>query len=260
MDEGGVRAEDRKHFNKRQEVDDLEDDDEEEEYDDEDEEEDNVRLTTKFYYFQLGGFIVPDGELEEESQEGEISKRNENGKRHRKKKKPKRLDDDDFDLIQENTGKAVKRRKRLQKVSEKEAIDQAGADNVVVKRDSGEEDAQLFPKERRVVEEDDDHEMIDTTRKRYIPSANRNKAFESHSYVDHENVQKARNIFEDSAALGARVKQNKVAPKPSDKIDGADNLEGLYDADELDDQFATRFDREIQTTDIPERLQLKIGE
>lgn len=53
MDEGGVRAEDRKHFNKRQEVDDLEDDDEEEEYDDEDEEEDNVRLTTNFMTFSL---------------------------------------------------------------------------------------------------------------------------------------------------------------------------------------------------------------
>lgn len=38
------------------------------------------------------------------------------------------------------------------------------------------------------------------------------------------------------------------------------NLEAMYDADELDDQFATKADREIQSRDIPERLQLKVAE
>jgi hypothetical protein len=34
----------------------------------------------------------------------------------------------------------------------------------------------------------------------------------------------------------------------------------MYDADELDDQFATKQDQIIQGRDIPERLQLRIGE
>jgi hypothetical protein len=34
----------------------------------------------------------------------------------------------------------------------------------------------------------------------------------------------------------------------------------MYDADELDDQFATKADQVIQGRDIPERLQLRIGE
>ena len=33
-----------------------------------------------------------------------------------------------------------------------------------------------------------------------------------------------------------------------------DNLEIIYDADELDDQFATKADIEIAKVDIPERL------
>ena len=37
-------------------------------------------------------------------------------------------------------------------------------------------------------------------------------------------------------------------------------LEGVYDADELDDQFATKADKEIMARDVPERLQIRIGE
>lgn len=42
--------------------------------------------------------------------------------------------------------------------------------------------------------------------------------------------------------------------------EGGENLEDMYDADELDDQFATAQDKLIANTDIPERLQVKIGE
>lgn len=41
-------------------------------------------------------------------------------RRHRKHRKPKKLDDEDLELINENTGLDIRRRKRLLKVSERE--------------------------------------------------------------------------------------------------------------------------------------------
>lgn len=34
----------------------------------------------------------------------------------------------------------------------------------------------------------------------------------------------------------------------------------MFDGDEIDDQFATKNDKIIAQTDIPERLQIKLGE
>lgn len=39
-----------------------------------------------------------------------------------------------------------------------------------------------------------------------------------------------------------------------------EGLEGMFDGDEIDDQLATKQDKIIAETDIPERLQIKIGE
>jgi len=86
------------------------DDDEEddEEYDDEDP--------------KLGGFIVSDEDVEESGEESKSTGKEH--RRHKKHKAPKikQLDDDDFDLIQENTGQELARKKkRLQKVADAEA-------------------------------------------------------------------------------------------------------------------------------------------
>lgn len=37
-------------------------------------------------------------------------------------------------------------------------------------------------------------------------------------------------------------------------------LEGVYDADELDDQFATKADKEIMARDVPERVQIRLAD
>lgn len=39
-----------------------------------------------------------------------------------------------------------------------------------------------------------------------------------------------------------------------------EGLEGMFDGDEIDDQLATQQDKLIADRDLPERLQLKIGE
>lgn len=53
---------------------------------------------------------------------------------------------------------------------------------------------------------------------------------------------------------------NSAAGAEGSEKGAEDNLEALYDADELDDQFATKADKVIQNKDIPERLQIRIAE
>lgn len=62
-------------------------------------------------------------------------------------------------------------------------------------------------------------------------------------------------IFEDPAILAQRVKE---AQRP--KVTEEGNLDEIFDGDEIDDQFATKQDKLIASRDIPERLQLKVGE
>jgi hypothetical protein len=61
----------------------------------------------------------------------------------------------------------------------------------------------------------------------------------------------------DSAFIARKKQQRESA---TGGAGGEVDMEDLYDADELDDQFATQQDKILATTDIPERLQVKIGE
>ena len=105
----------------------------------------------------------------------------------------------------------------------------------------------------KVAAEVDGAEQIDTnSRKKLIAPASRR-------VIDHEVAEKAHKIFDDVASLDARAKQTRKQAKDRGS-DAHDTLESMYDADELDDQFATKQDQVIQMRDIPERLQLRIGE
>lgn len=42
----------------------------------------------------------------------------ERKKRKKKNREPRQLDEEDFDLIQENTGREIKKKKRLQRVAD----------------------------------------------------------------------------------------------------------------------------------------------
>jgi hypothetical protein len=41
---------------------------------------------------------------------------------------------------------------------------------------------------------------------------------------------------------------------------GGGDISAMFDGEEIDDQFATKLDKMIADKDIPERLQLKLGE
>ncbi len=78
----------------------------------------------------------------------------------------------------------------------------------------------------------------------------------------------ARGLFQDSKSLRAEIqlKKNQVASMTADmEVDEqhkrADiSLGELFDGNEIDDQYATKPDKLIAETDIPERLQLKLKE
>ena len=108
-----------------------------------------------------------------------MKREGDEGRKKKRRKKLRELDDEDFDLIMQNTGIGVKKKKRLQKVADQEGqenkvpIDSENEESrIKVKRD---EDAELF-----------DSEVADDSlsRKRLITSANRRGIQESTNVVD----------------------------------------------------------------------------
>jgi hypothetical protein len=190
-------------------------------------------------------------ELEEERER----KHAEHGDGHRRKKKKVRvepeLDEDDLDLIKDNTGIEIraKKKKRLQKWSEKEQADEAMESNV--KEDP---DEHLFHEDKAGGESD--QEMIDTSRKRvFKPAGTKKNYFDptSLNYIDPDKVHVARQIFDSKPNLEEKLRQRLEA-------EAIEDLEEMFDANEIDDQFATKQDKIIAEIDIPERIQLLIGE
>ena len=160
-----------------------------------------------------------------------MKREGDEGRKKKRRTKLRELDDEDFDLIMQNTGIGVKKKKRLQKVADQEGqenkvpIDSENEESrIKVKRD---EDAELF-----------DSEVADDSisRKRLINSANRRGIQESTNVVDQESIQRHQKIFGDTSTLDAKVKQNKrAAMKDKNAAVDESTLEGVYDADELDD-------------------------
>ena len=119
--------------------------------------------------------------------------------RHKKRKKVERqLDEEDLELIHENIGVEVKKKKRLQKQSEREGVKEEVHEEVM---------------------------MIDT-------SSRREPVVQEP--VDTEKASTARQIFEDPAMLAQRVAMNKGG-KESGKGARTGGIEEYFDGDEIDD-------------------------
>ena len=154
-----------------------------------------VRYEAIGLILQMNDFIVPDHEVEEsadeESKEGEAKKKH---RKHHRQHRIKELDDEDFELIQDNTGQEIKKKKRLQKVADREKDGESG----LVKRDLDEEDEELDERYSKQAAE----EPIDaSSRKRLIAPANRRSIDENTKAA-----QKAHKIFEDLNSLEAKAK------------------------------------------------------
>jgi len=136
----------------------------------------------------MADFIVDDEDVEAEMEE-------EQPEKHRKKKKRKhrelpKLDEEDIDIIAENTGMNLKRHKRLQKQSEREGHQVKDEDEALFAKAPAREDS------------------VDTTRKRVITPAGRPSEGD---YVPSS-------IFQDPKALDARVRSNKAKAQAEEPV------------------------------------------
>ena len=247
--------------------DNSEDEEDDDEYDDEDEE--SVSSFCQSNDLQMASFIAPDDEVERELLEAdEGDDKEERRQKKKKRKRSFRLEEDDYDLIKDNTGLEVKKRKRLLKHSEKEqnatdAPEESKAQSKLVKREDlgGDEDME------------DDRETIKTERRkdavlkdRDSYNAERRRVAQPVDYrtvesLDNDKVSAAKKIFEDKQSLAEEInlRQKQLSTREGHGIHH-EGLEELFDGDEIDDQFATKEDKKIADRDIPERLQVKLGE
>jgi transcription elongation factor SPT6 len=124
----------------------------------------------------LDSFIVDDNEVESSAPEDEGHGKKEKPPKKHRRRKSRKLDEDDLDLINENTGINLKKRKRLQKVADfVEGEEEGNAEPPRVKgevQSEEDEDARHFVEAKKSakadVEEESQTEQIDTTRKRII--------------------------------------------------------------------------------------------
>lgn len=55
-------------------------------------------------------------------------------------------------------------------------------------------------------------------------------------------------------------RQKEMARETLETEEQKGDIEEFFDGEEIDDQFATKQDKQIADTDIPERLQVKLGQ
>ena len=190
----------------------------------------------------MNEFIVDDEEAEQEQREAR-EREHRTHKREKRKKKPKnyKIDDEDFDLINENTGIGMKKKSRLKKNAVIEA-----------ERNAAQGDGSIVKQEVEIKTKRDDEQMqIDT-----VNAPHRHERKER-SDLRPERLEKQRlavEIFgesdeEDQGQYIKRVEAGHLADQQMDEI---------FNADEIDDPFSTQVDKNIAELDIPERLQVKL--
>ncbi|KFU87702.1 Transcription elongation factor SPT6, partial [Chaetura pelagica] len=269
----------------------------EEDEDDEEEEEEN--LDDQDEQGNLKGFINDDDdEEEEEEEEASDSGDSEDNVGHKKRKRTfdDRLEDDDFDLIEENLGVKVKRQKfrRVRKMSDdeddeeedygKEEHEKEAIAEEIFQDGEGEEggeavEAPVAPPEEEEEEEEDESDIddfiVDDDGQPLKKPKWRKKL---PGYTDAA-LQEAQEIFGVDFDYDEFEKYNEYDEELEEEYDYEDEeAEGetrvrpkkaakkrvsrrsifeMYEPSELESSHLTDQDNEIRMTDMPERFQLR---
>ncbi|XP_004536739.1 transcription elongation factor SPT6 [Ceratitis capitata] len=254
----------------------------------EDEEDDEERLREELKD------LIDDNPIEEDASDGEYS---DTGSKKRKKHDDElydRLEDDDYDLIEENLGVKVERKKRFKRLrriqesdGEEEHVDEGLAREAIAEQLFDEDDENLERRSERSNKEQDtyeEEEESDSDADDFIvddegrPIAEKKKK-RKHIFTD-ASLQEGQDIFgvdfdyddfakyeedeyedesegeeyDDDVAEEDRAKSKKKAPK---KKVSKKTIFDLYEPSELKRGHFTDLDNEIRKTDIPERMQLR---
>lgn len=196
----------------------------------------------------MEGFIAPDEEVEAELLQARAKKQ----KRPKKKKEHiKALDDEDVDLIRENVGiEVTKKKNRLKRIAQ---LEESSADKVVVKGEDVSEEMQIDtvtkPQNSKIKAEAPKQES-ETKVKRQRLEYEDDSAPIRHKRVDANQLGQAHKIFGESHEHHHHQQHQKDVVKPQ----ASSNLKEFFNADEIDDPFNTEADFKIANTDISERL------
>ncbi|CAL8280696.1 unnamed protein product [Arctogadus glacialis] len=249
----------------------LEDDDEEEEENTEDQDERG----------NLKGLIddgVDESEEEAGSKSGAGSDSDEEVKHRRKKRSfDDYLDDDDLDLIEENLGVKVKRRKKKYervKTMEDDDEDDDGKDLIADEIFTGDADGDLeegetvdVPIQHHEDEEGEDEESdIDDFIVDDDGQPITSKRGKKYSGFTDAALQEAQEIFggdfdfadfdADAYEQGDEEEEDTDKRQPK-RMHGRKSIFELYEPSELESSHMTDQDNEIRSTDMPERFQLR---
>lgn len=254
----------------------------------EDEEDDEERLREELKD------LIDDNPIEEEASDGEYS---DTGSKKRKKHDDElddRLEDDDYDLIEENLGVKVERKKRFKRLrriqesdGEEEHVDEGLAREAIAEQLFDEEDENLERRSERSNKEHDtyeEEEESDSDADDFIvddegrPIAEKKKKRKP-IFTD-ASLQEGQDIFgvdfdyddfakydedeyedesegEDYDEDIAEEDRGKSKKKPPKKKISKKTIFDLYEPSELKRGHFTDLDNEIRKTDIPERMQLR---
>ncbi|KAL1252905.1 hypothetical protein QQF64_017598, partial [Cirrhinus molitorella] len=254
--------------------------------DDEEEEEENTEDQDE--HGNLRG-LIDDGDVEEEEEPQSAPEDSDSGEevRHRRRKRSydDTLDDDDLDLIEENLGVKVKRRKK--KYSRVKTMDDEGedddkdqiADEIFTGDGDGEgelEDGEavdtLHPREDEEEEDDEESDIDDFIVDDDGQPITKKKGKKFSGYTDAA-LQEAQEIFGgdfdfaefdteayDHAEEEEEDQDDESWDRPKKQTKrrvGRRSIFEIYEPSELESSHMTDQDNEIRSTDMPERFQLR---
>ncbi|GMM37259.1 chromatin-remodeling histone chaperone [Saccharomycopsis crataegensis] len=230
------------------------------------------------------GFIVDDEDENEGSEDSSSERRHRRKKRKHKEKTPKdeddALDEDDLDLLMENTGAAPRAKskfKRLKKASSEDDKSQSTSNRASNALDDIFSDEEEEPEDeapanggrRRTdhdemddfIEEDsDDEEDRDVNHasrdRRYRPQATSVIA-PQYSDIDQEKLDQLFEIFGDGTDYQWALDLEDIDGDNDDgeEGDGVPKLTDIFEQTELKEKMLTEEDNQVRITDIPERFQ-----
>ena len=163
-------------------------------------------------------------------------------KKKRKKSRPQhfRVDDEDREIVKENVGIEIKKHKRLNRLAERERPTQQPSpdDKAQVKKEievqAKREGATKVESKHRYREQ---HEEMYTIDRRYDNS---------------DKLRQMQNVFGNADEELELPRPHGGALETSNAADV--QMEDVFPADEVDDPFSTKEDKQIEQTDICERL------
>lgn len=257
--------------------------------DEEEEEEENIEDQDE--HGNLKG-LIDDGDVEEEEEPAEVKSGVEDSDsgeevhhRRRKRSYDDYLDDDDLDLIEENLGVKVKRRKK--KYSRVKTMDDEGeddekdmiADEIFTgdgdgdgEVEEGETTATLRPGDEEEEEDDEESDIDDFIVDDDGQPITKKKGKKFSGYTDAA-LQEAQEIFGgdfdfaefdteayDHAEEEEEDQEDESWDRPKKQTKrrvGRRSIFEIYEPSELESSHMTDQDNEIRSTDMPERFQLR---